>query len=83
MCHALKHILIEFIYFFFQTGMDDVSCKRLIRLRDYVDQDYLSEHFYVWEGAFGRIANRYLYNSTIKDVWPADKPGLSTFLHNT
>ncbi|XP_060581540.1 uncharacterized protein LOC132738125 isoform X2 [Ruditapes philippinarum] len=55
-------------------GMDDVSCSKIVRLSHYVDKDYLSGHFYVWEGPFGRIANDYRYNSTVKDVWPTDNP---------
>ncbi|XP_053394488.1 uncharacterized protein LOC123525750 isoform X2 [Mercenaria mercenaria] len=55
-------------------GMDDVSCKKIVRLSHYVDKDYLSGNFYVWEGPFGRIANTYRYNSTIRGIWPTDNP---------
>lgn len=55
--------------------MDDVSCQRVVRLRNYVDMDYLSSKFYVWEGSFGRIANQYIYNSTIRDPAPNGNPG--------
>jgi hypothetical protein len=67
-----------FVCFVLQTGMDDVSCSKIVRLSHYVDKDYLSGHFYVWEGPFGRIANDYRYNSTVKDVWPTDNPGSKT-----
>lgn len=55
-------------------GMDDVSCQRVVRLRNYVNMDYLSSKFYVWEGSFGRIANQYIYNSTIRDPAPNGNP---------
>lgn len=56
-------------------GMDDVSCKKVVRLSQYVDTDYLNDNFYVWEGPFGRVANTYRYNSTIRDIWPAEDSG--------
>lgn len=55
-------------------GMDDVSCQQIVRLSHYVDSDFLSANYYVWEGPFGRIANTYRYNNTVRDILPADDP---------
>ncbi|KAL4236876.1 ectonucleotide pyrophosphatase phosphodiesterase [Mactra antiquata] len=55
-------------------GMADVSCHRIVRLKYDVDYDYLSANFFVWEGSFGRIANTYKYNSTIRGIAVADEP---------
>ena len=50
--------------------MADVSCRRLQRLKYYVDLNYLSSNFYVWDGAVGRISNTYKYNSTVRGIVP-------------
>lgn len=57
------------------AGMEDVSCSRVVRIRDYVDYDYLSDNFYVWEGTYGRVTNAYLYNRTTRGISPAETPG--------
>ena len=57
--------------------MAPVDCKRLVRLKDYVDYDYLSGNTWVWEGPFGRIANTYIYNrSSENQISPAVNPGI-------
>lgn len=60
----------SFSYIFFISGMADVNCRRLQRLKHYVDLDYLSSNFYVWDGAVGRISNTYKYNSTVRGIVP-------------
>ena len=55
--------------------MADVSCRRLQRLKYYVDKDYLSDNFWVWDGAPGRIASNYKYNATTKSIVQNSDPG--------
>jgi len=55
--------------------MSDVSCNKIVRLKNHVDYDYLSANFYVWEGTYGRIAETYIYNSTSRGISPAHSPG--------
>ena len=53
-------------------GMADVTCDNVVRLNKYIDYS----DTYVWEGAFGRIANTYVYNFTKKDISPAENPSM-------
>ncbi|KAK3577563.1 hypothetical protein CHS0354_026532, partial [Potamilus streckersoni] len=62
-------------------GMDDVSCKRVIRLKDYIDSNLMSQHSYVWDGPFGRMATKYIYHNNV--IIPATEPvEPSVFLKN-
>lgn len=61
--------------------MADVSCSRVVRLKNHVDYDYLSSNFYVWEGTYGRIANTYIYNRTSKGISVVDTPGTESRPH--
>ena len=66
--------------------MADVSCKRLQRLKYYVDKEFLTDNFWVWEGAVGRIANNYIYNSTSRGIVPNPSPSkywlTNAFIYN-
>ncbi|KAH3831572.1 uncharacterized protein LOC127876504 isoform X2 [Dreissena polymorpha] len=60
-------------------GMADISCNNIVRLKDIegIDNDYLSSKFWVWDGAFGRIADTYANNSTARGPYPVETPAPS------
>ena len=80
-------LLLYPVYILLFIGMADVSCKRLQRLKYYVDKEFLTDNFWVWEGAVGRIANNYIYNSTSRGIVPNPTPSkywlTNAFIYNT
>ncbi|XP_052776109.1 uncharacterized protein LOC128213996 [Mya arenaria] len=61
-------------------GMSDVKCNQVLKMQYHVpnlDYSYLTSNFWVWDGAFGRIADTYKYNGTVRGPYPVDIPAPS------
>ena len=58
--------------------MSDVTCSKVLKLQynaPTLNYDYLTNNFWVWDGAFGRIADTYVYNATVRGPYPVETPG--------